>query len=88
MPPSVRGVAFAQAGPCGRYTAPLAGLDRRAGAGGTVIDVSTMSCLAGWTAGNVIMGAAAAAWVEAYAVAPPPRRRVRTRRYAAAPGVS
>ena len=49
---------------CGNVTAPVHGYDRQSYAtseGKQPFDVSSINCLAGWTAGNVIMDAQAAA---------------------------
>ena len=56
-------VKFATKGPCTDYT-PVHGYDTRssvARAEGNKIDWTTASCVAGWTAGNVLMSASAAA---------------------------
>ena len=50
LPTGVRDVSFAIDGPCARYTAPVHGIDRASGP--AAVDVSAISCLGGWSAGN------------------------------------
>jgi CubicO group peptidase (beta-lactamase class C family) len=63
LPRSVSGVRFVSNGTCGKYTAPLQAYDRT---DVQPIDVSSISCLGGWSAGNVVMSAPSAAnWTYA-----------------------
>lgn len=59
----MRNFTFAKSGPCSSYTR-VHGFD--ATAAGQTRDISNVSCLGGWTAGNALLSAGAAAeWVRA-----------------------
>ena len=58
VPASVRDVRFAIERPCRKYTHPTHGFDRHDPT--RTVDVSDISCLGGWSAGNVVMSSAAA----------------------------
>lgn len=63
LPPRVRGARFPQRQPCAKYT-QVHGYDEASNY--APFDVSSVSCAGGWTAGNLVASAAAAAnWTYA-----------------------